>query len=60
MVHVVQLILNAIFKSLKVSDEEMNETSPNFALIKSIKTTVSWSNTIAKIITFITLIYHIY
>ena len=59
MIHVVQLILNAIFKTLKISDEEMNETSPNSVFIKSIKSTVFWNNTIAKVI-IITLIYHTY
>ena len=41
MIYVIQLVLNAIFKSFKISDEEMNETSFNFVFIKSIKATVS-------------------
>ena len=58
MTHVMQLILKAIFKKLKISDEVSNEETSNVSAIKTIKTSVSWSNTIAKILSFITFIYH--
>ena len=58
MIHVIQLVLNAIFKTFKINDEKLNEAFSNLALIKSIKIIIFWNNTIAKIKSIITFIYH--
>ncbi len=57
-IHVIQLMLRVIFKTLKVSfviDKEMNRSM----MFNNIRKNISWVNTIVKINLYITFNYHV-